>query len=50
MTEVDATPEGDTLFPVLDMKQWRELSRDRYQADEKNIYAMEFTVLERAAP
>ena len=50
MTEVDAIPEGDTLFPVLDMKQWRELSRCRYPADEKNAYAMEFAVLERTAP
>ena len=50
MTEVDATPEGDTFFPLLNMKQWRELSRCRYPADEKNAYAMQFAVLERTAP
>lgn len=28
LTEVDAEPEGDTLFPVVDWSQWREVSRD----------------------
>lgn len=48
LTEVDAAPDGDTLFPVLDKNQWREISRERREADEKNIHAMEFVVLERS--
>lgn len=29
LTEVDAAPEGDTLFPEVDWSQWRETGRDR---------------------
>ena len=50
VTEVDASPEGDTFFPMLDAKQWREVARERCEADEKNAHAMEFTVLERNSP
>ena len=48
LTEIDAAPDGDTLFPVLDKNQWREIERERREADEKNIHAMEFVVLERS--
>lgn len=47
LTEVDATPDGDTFFPELDEKAWREISRERREADEKNVHAMEFVVLDR---
>ncbi len=47
LTEVDAAPEGDTIFPLLDKNQWREITRERREVDEKNIHAMEFVVLER---
>ena len=47
ITEVDASPDGDIFFPVLDAKQWDEVSRVHQAADEKNIYAMDFVVLER---
>ena len=47
ITEVDASPEGDIFFPVLDAKQWKEVSRVHHAADEKNIHAMDFVVLER---
>ena len=47
ITEVDASPNGDTVFPSLDKNLWREISRERLEADEKNIHAMEFVVLEK---
>ena len=47
LTEVDASPEGDTLFPALDKQQWREVARERREADAKNGHAMTFVVLER---
>ena len=47
LTEVDATPEGDTFFPALEEKTWREISRERRETDEKNVHAMEFVVLDR---
>jgi dihydrofolate reductase len=50
LTEVDASPEGDTRFPQLDKSQWRELSRERRGADEKNVHAMEWVLLEKNDP
>lgn len=47
LTEVDASPEGDTLFPILDQNAWREMTRESRNADEKNPHAMAFVVLER---
>ncbi len=47
ITEIDAAVPGDTFFPKIDPQQWRETSRERREADEKNAHAMEFVVLER---
>ena len=47
LTEVDATPVGDTFFPALNKNEWRETSRERREADEKNVFAVEYVVLER---
>ena len=47
ITEIDAAPVGDTFFPPIDTDEWRETSRERREADEKNPYAMEFVILER---
>ncbi len=47
LTEVDATPEADTLFPPIDTREWRERSRESHAADEKNAHGMAFVVLER---
>ena len=48
LTEVDATPEGDTFFPSLDESEWNEFSREHAPADAKNKFAMDFVILERA--
>jgi dihydrofolate reductase len=47
LTEVDASPDGETFFPQLDPDQWRETSRERREADEKNAHSVSFVVLER---
>ncbi len=47
LTEIDASPNGDTRFPPLDNTQWHEVARERREADAKNVHALEFTVLER---
>ena len=47
ITEVDVTPVGETLFPVVDMRTWIEIARQRVEPDAKNAHAMEFVVLER---
>lgn len=46
LTKVHATIEGDKFFEY-DVKEWKEISREEYQADDKNKYAYDFTVLER---
>ena len=48
ITEVDVAPDGETLFPIIEKSDWLETSRQRAAPDEKNVYAMEFVVLERA--
>lgn len=47
LTEVDEVFEGDTFFPVLDRRVWREVARRRRPADERNPHAMSFLELHR---
>ena len=47
MTEVDADIEGDTFFPVLNHKEWRETFRESFAACERNAYPYSFITLER---
>ena len=47
VTEVDAEPAGDTLFPVLTPGHWLEKCREHHAADEKNACAMDFVILDR---
>ena len=50
VTEVDATPEADTFFPALQCGHWQEHWREHRAADEKNIHAMDFVILDRVTP
>jgi dihydrofolate reductase len=47
LTEVSTNVDGDTYFPELDMSEWREVSREQRQADEKNACDMSFVILDR---
>ena len=47
ITQVHASPEGDTYFPEIDLTEWNEIKRVEYQADEKNEYDCSFVILER---
>ena len=47
LTEVHAAPHADTWFPELDMKEWREVSREAHAAGPKDDHAFSFVVLER---
>lgn len=49
LTVVDAEPAGDTLFPDVDLSQWRLVSSDPRPADERNDHAFDFRVYERDA-
>ena len=47
VTDVHASIKGDAHFPTIDPAQWREVSRERHTADEKNHYNYDFVVYER---
>lgn len=45
LTKIDAALEGDTFFSLLPDDMWRVVSTEHRAADEKNSYAVDFTVL-----
>ena len=47
LTRVDAEPEADTFFPVINPKEWHLVSQKNYEADEKNDYNYSFQTWER---
>lgn len=48
ITEVQAEfPDADTFFPEINENEWREVSREHHEADEKNSYAFDFVTYER---
>lgn len=50
ITQIDAEVEGDAWFPLFDPEAWHEREHSVHPADEKNIYACVFRVLERRMP
>ena len=47
ITEVDAAPEGDAVFPAFDETGYREVEAERHGAGEKDDHGFTFRVLER---
>lgn len=47
LTEINASVPGDTHFPLLPSKEWREVSRTVRAKDDKNAHELAFVVLER---
>lgn len=47
LTRVHADVPGDTVFPGIDWSQWREVARERHEADGAHPYAYSFITLER---
>ncbi len=47
LTEIYADVDGDTLFPELDMSEWKEVSRKHHAADERHAYAFDFVIYDR---
>jgi len=47
MTRVEAEPEADTFFPVMNPKEWHLMSQKNHEADEKNAYNHSFEIWER---
>lgn len=47
ITEVDLSVEGDVFFPELDWAQWKEISSEFHNKNDKNEYDYTFRILER---
>ncbi len=47
ITEIDCNVDGDVFFPKFDMHDWKEISYDCHNADDKNEYNYNFKVLKR---
>lgn len=47
ITEVDAAPEGDVLFPAFDESEWTQTLNEAHPAGEKDDHAFVFRTLER---
>ncbi|RXJ73383.1 type 3 dihydrofolate reductase [Veronia nyctiphanis] len=47
LTYIDADLDGDTRFPAWG-EDWQQCHSQRFSADEKNKYDMEFVILDRA--
>lgn len=48
LTRVHARPEGDTKL-AWDLSGWRKTSSERFEADERNEYAMTFEIYARSS-
>lgn len=47
LTEVEASPQGDVVFPSFDEHEWLEVRREAYPAADGDDYPFVFRVLER---
>jgi dihydrofolate reductase len=47
ITHVDAAPEGDTFFPPIDPKVWKDTSSEAVGAGEKDSAPTTFVVYDR---
>ena len=50
ITWVHANFEADTFFPKINLKVWKEISREEFNADEQNPYPYTFCQYKRIAP
>ncbi len=48
LTLVHYSFEGDTYFPELEWAQWKEISKEFHEPDERNPYPYSFVVLDRS--
>ncbi|HUM46736.1 MAG TPA: dihydrofolate reductase [Chitinophagales bacterium] len=48
LTRIFHSFDGDTFFPELNTDDWKMVSEERHQPDERNKYAFAFQVFEKA--
>jgi dihydrofolate reductase len=49
LTEVKTIVEGDTFFPKLNAKDWKEISRNSFHINQNNDYAFDVVELIKAS-
>lgn len=49
LTRVHATIDGDAFFPEIDLKKWKEISREEHAKDERHAHAFAFITYDRLA-
>lgn len=47
LTEVDGEFDGDVRFPEFDSKDWREISREHHEADDRHSHAFDIVCHQR---
>jgi dihydrofolate reductase len=47
LTEVDLEADGDVYFPKINEEEWRLLSSEKHEKDEKNPFNYTFKILEK---
>ena len=47
LTRVDASPDGDALFPDIDMSEWKTVWHTEHLSDAKNDHNFTITCLDR---
>ena len=48
LTKIHAAfPDADVFFPTIDYREWKEISRETFPADEKNPYSLTFLEMAR---
>ena len=51
LTQIHARwASADAFFPVLDMSEWQEVSREHHESDHRNAYEFDFVTLNRRKP
>lgn len=48
LTELDDAVEGDTVFRAIDKSQWRVVSEQRHERDDRHAHAFWFRTYQRA--
>ena len=47
LTRIHAEVEGDTLFPDFDLEEWKLVSEEHHEADDRNEFDYSFLVYDR---
>lgn len=47
LTVVDTEPAGDTLMPDFDVNEWKEISSEAFEPDEKHAHGYRFAIYDR---